>query len=334
MNPINLLINLPPTFFTLPDMQPHWKRLSQNALVRQTSHDTQEQLAPDLSWADAVLMWAWPDLDEGMLDQAPRLRFVGQLNTTRVTVRACLQRGMALSEARHCWSPAVAEMALTLILAGLRRVSDYYAAMRRGDEAWVNRFPADIDPRERELTGQTVGIVGLGAIGRRLAELLRPFQVTLRAYDPFVPPAIAESCAARLVSLSELVAESNIVVLCAANTTEASHLIGAAEIAALPPGCVLVNVGRSMLVDMPALIARLEQGDITAMLDVFDHEPLEADSPLRRLPNAYLTPHRAGGLLSSVHRGLDMLTDDLEAFLQGRERRWAVTQAMMSSFPG
>jgi phosphoglycerate dehydrogenase-like enzyme len=179
-----------------------------------------------------------------------------------------------------------------------------------------------------------VGIVGFGGIGRRLAELLAPFRTPIRIYDPFVPVEVAQKAGVQTVELMELIRESDVVVLCAANTNEAAHLIDATAIAALRKDAVLVNVGRSMLVDMPALIARLEQRDLVAMLDVFDQEPLEADSPLRRLPNAYLTPHRAGGIYASVQRSLAMLADDLEAFLAGRERRYAVTDAMMQSFPG
>ncbi len=330
---MHLLINLPPTFFTTPSLQPHFARLERLAEVRKTSHDTQEQLAPDLARAEAVLVWAWPNLDDALLAQAPALRFVGQINTTQTTVRACLKRGIAISEVRHCWSPAVAEMALALILCGLRRVSDYHAAMRRAGEKWVEHFPADIDPLERELTGRPVGIVGFGGIGQRLAELLQPFHVTLRIYDPYLPEAVARRYGAQQVALHELIGASDVVVLCAANNPDARHLLGPQEIAALRPNAILVNVGRAMLVDMAALEERLRRGDLIAMLDVFDHEPLEADSPLRVLPNAYLTPHRAGGLLSSVERALTMLTDDLEAFLNGRERRYAVTEAMLPCFP-
>jgi len=310
------------------------QRLEGLATLRQTSHDTQEQLAPDLAWAEAVLMWAWPDLDGAMLDRAPNLRFVGQINTTRPTVRACLTRGVAISEVRHCWSPAVAEMALALVLCGLRKVSDYHAAMRRAEERWVRQFPADIDPLERELTGMAVGLVGFGGIGQRLAELLQPFHVTLRIYDPFIPEVIVHQHGARQVPLLELARESDVVVLCAANTQEARHLVDRQVIAAFKANAVLVNVGRSMLVDTSALLERLEQGDLIAMLDVFDQEPLEPDSPLRRLPNAYLTPHRAGGLTSSIGRALTMLADDLEAFLAGEERRYAVTAEMLACFPG
>ena len=331
---IRLLVNLPPTFFTVPSLRPYFQRLEGLATLRQTSHDTQEQLAPDLAWAEAVLMWAWPDLDDATLDQAPNLRFVGQINTTRTTVRTCLTRGVTISEVRHCWSPAVAEMALALILCGLRKVSDYHAAMRRAEERWVRQTPADIDPLERELAGMAVGIVGFGRIGQRLAELLRPFHVTLRIYDPFIPEAIARKHHASPAPLLDLARESDVVVLCAANTEEARHLVDREVIAAFKANAVLVNVGRSMLVDTQALLERLEQGDLIAMLDVFDQEPLEPDSPLRRVPNAYLTPHRAGGLYSSIGRALTMLADDLEAFLAGKERRYAVTEAMLACFAG
>ncbi len=201
----HLLINLPPTFFTQPELNPYFDRLADIAELRKTSHNTQDELAPDLAWADAVLMWAWPDLDDGMLDKAPQLRFVGQINTTKATVKACLGRGIAVSEVRHAWSPAVAEMALTLILCGLRKVSDFHAQMRTGTEPWVNDFPREIDLRERELTGRPVGIVGFGRIGQRLAELLKPFNVTLRIYDPYLPAPIAEQYSAVQVPVLDLI---------------------------------------------------------------------------------------------------------------------------------
>jgi phosphoglycerate dehydrogenase-like enzyme len=277
-------------------------------------------------------MWGAPKITEAALGQLPNLKFVGQLNTSLVTASACLSQGVALSEARHCWSPAVAEMALGLILNGLRKISDYHMAMRQGTEKWVLNFPADIDVSERELSGRPVGIVGFGLIGQRLAALLNPFDVQLRVFDPFLPEHILTASGAESVPLVDLLRESDVVVLCAANHPDNRAMIGERQIEALRKDCVLVNVGRSMLVDMPALIPRLQRGDMVAMLDVFDLEPLELDSPLRSLPNAYLTPHRAGGLMSSVQRGLGMLVSDLEAFVAGEERRHAVTEQMLHSF--
>jgi phosphoglycerate dehydrogenase-like enzyme len=331
---MRLLINLPPTFFTHPQLKNHFARLEALATeVRHTSHNATDEIMADLPWAEAVIMWAWPGFGEIELASCPDLKFLGQINTTQKHVRACLSKGIAISEVRHAWSPAVAEMALTLMLAGLRRTSTFHQQIREATEPWVNDFPADIDPLERQLTGRPVGIVGFGGIGQRLAQLLAPFNVTLRIYDPFLPAAVAEPLGAQQVSVIDLVRESDVVVLCAANNEGARHLLGAEEIAALRPQAVLVNVGRSMLVDMPALQKRLERGDLTAMLDVFDTEPLEADHPLRKLPNAFLTPHRAGGIMASVERALDWLANDLEAFQQGRPLKYAVTERMLASFP-
>src|SRR5271168_1642313 len=143
---MNLLINLPKTFFTVPQLADRWAKLAKLGENRHTSHDTPEQMIPDLKWAEAVIMWSWPFFTDQMLAQTPKLKFVGQINSARTTVQTCLSRGIAISETRHCWSPAVAEMALTLMLAGLRRTSDYHAAMRAGMEQWVVDMPADVDP--------------------------------------------------------------------------------------------------------------------------------------------------------------------------------------------
>lgn len=331
----NLLVNLPSGFFGAPQLQAIFGRLESLANVRRTSHDTPEQIQDDLAWADAVIMWSWPCLDQRLLDKAPRLRFAGHLNVTQTGARACLKRGIAVSEARHGWSPAVAELALGLILTGLRKISHLHLAMRQGTETWLDfgGQATNVDPDERQLTGRSVGIVGFGRIGQRLAELLGPFHADLRAYDPYLPPGVAEKYGAKLVALPELFGSSEIVVLCAANNAGTEHLVGKKEVDALCRGAILVNVARASVVDMNALLARVEKGEIYAMLDVFEQEPLQADSPLRRLPNAFLTPHRGGGIMESLQRILGMVVDDYEAFLTGGERRYPVTEETMNSLP-
>ena len=327
----NLLINLPGGFFTTPSLKAVFQRFEKKANVRKTSWNTPEEIAADLAWADAVVMWSWPVLKAETLAQAPNLEFAGHINISLTGARHELEHGLTISEVRHGWSPAVAEMALTLALAGLRKTSAYHMAMRQGTEAWVGSFPDSIDPQERQLTGRTVGIVGLGRIGQRLAELLAPFHVQLRAFDPYLPKAVAAQYGAKLVTLKELIGKSDVVVLCAANTEGARNLLGKAEIAALRPNAVLVNVGRSLLIDMPALAKRLRRGDLVAMLDVFDKEPLEADSVFRSLPNAYLTPHRAGGVMESVERLLSMLADDFEAWQQKKPLQYALSEKAIPS---
>jgi len=327
---MRLLINLPPGFFTTPEFEPIFARLV-NHEVRRTSHNTADEIAPDLAWADAVIMWSWPTLTPELLDKAPQLRFAGLLDVTQKGARSLLDRHIPVSVGRSAFSPAVAEMALGLILNVLRRAGDYHTQMRTGSEPWVRSFPDDIDPLERELTGRSVGIVGFGRVGRRLAELLAPFRCRLSVFDPHIPADALEAFGAEGVSLPTLIGRSDVVVLCAASNEGTSHLLGQAEIALLRPNALLVNVARAALVDTEALVRRLERGDLRAAIDVFDQEPLPADHPLRRLPNAYLTPHRAGGTMASVQRILNWLIDDLEAAQSGGQRHYPLVEGMIPS---
>jgi phosphoglycerate dehydrogenase-like enzyme len=328
---MNLLVNLPAGFYRTPELDPTFHRLEEIATVRRVSHNTADEIAEDLAWAEAVLMWSWPPLDEALLDKAPNLRFAAHLDLTQRAARVAIRRGLPVSVGRSAFSPAVAEMALGLILSTLRRISDYHSEMRQGIETWVNSFPDDIDPRERELSGRPVGIVGFGRVGRRLRELLAPFGCSVSVYDPFLPDDLALNQRVNRVDLGGLLSNCDIVVLCAASNAGTAHLLGAKEIASLRPNTVLVNVARAALVDTPALVERLRRGDLFAAIDVFDQEPLPADHPLRTLPNAYLTPHRAGGTMGSVGRILNYLIDDLEAFLGGRERKHPLVEAMIPS---
>lgn len=324
-----LLINLPPGFYRTPSLDSRFARLADHFDLVTTSHDTADQIAPDLRDARAVLMWSWPALDEALLDQAPLLEFAAHLDLSQRAARVALGRGLPISVARAAFSPAVAEMALALILDSLRRVSTYHAQMRAGTEPWVTSFPDDIDPRERQLTGRRVGILGFGRIGRRLHELLGPFQCDVAVYDPFVPDDVIRAAGATPLELDELVSSREVVVVAAASNEGTRHVLGASQVDALPAQAVLVNVARAALVDTEALVARLRRGDLVAALDVFDIEPLSPDHPLRMLPNALLTPHRAGGVMESVYRILDWLTDDLIAHFEGRPRAWALTEAMV-----
>jgi phosphoglycerate dehydrogenase-like enzyme len=331
MDKIKLLINLPPGFFDNPALTEPFARLDAFAETRRTSHNRADEIAADLAWADAILMWSWPKLTPELLDGAPNLRFSANLDITQDGGRILMERSIPVSVARRGFSPAVAEMALTLILSSLRRTPSHQAAMWAGSETWVQKFPDEIDPDERQLTGRCVGLIGFGGIGQRLAQLLAPFACDIKVHDPYLPSEIAARAGVENVSVEELVRHSEVLVVCAAANEGTKAILRAEHIDALAPRSVLVNVSRASLMDNDALLARLQRGDLYAALDVFEKEPLPADSPLRTLPNVYLTPHRAGGILESVRRLLDYLADDLEAHFAGRERKHALTEAMLPS---
>jgi phosphoglycerate dehydrogenase-like enzyme len=329
---VNLLVNLPEGFYRLESLKPYFARLEKRAELRKKSHDTSEEISDDLAWADAVIMWSWPTLTDKVLKKAPNLKFAGHITITREGAGAEIAAGLTISEARHGFSPAVSEMALGLILNSLRKISGYNSAMRNGTEQWVRSFPDEaIDPLERQLTGRNVGIVGFGRIGQRLAELLRPFDVKILAYDPYLPAIAAEKYYAELAPLEKLAEKSEIVVLCAANNPGTENLFSRKYVYLLRKNSILVNVGRASLIDMKALSERLEKEEIIAAIDVFDVEPLAVDSHLRKLKNAYLTPHRAGGIYESIERIIEMLADDFEAFLDGKALKYRIDEKNVSA---
>lgn len=325
----HILVNLPAGFFRTPQCTSILVRLEALGAVRYTSHNTAQEIQADLAWADIVLMWAWPKLDEALLDNTPNLKLAAHLDLVQGAGEIALRRGLPVSQGRAAFSPAVAEMALTLILTSLRRTSTFHQDMAEHRETWVRSFPNDIDPLERELTGLPVGIVGFGRIGQRLAELLAPFHCPLFAIDPFVSEEILARFQAQRITLEEAIPQIEVLVLCAASNEGTRHLLSTAHIEALRPHSVLVNVARSAIVDTQALLTRLQKGDIFAALDVFDQEPLASDHPLRGLHNAYLTPHRAGGILASVERILLYLVNDIERFLRDEPLLHPLTPAML-----
>ena len=178
---------------------------------------------------------------------------------------------------------AVAEFALTLMLNVLKNQQNYDPAVRAGK--W-SRFPM------RELTGKTVGLVGFGRIGRRLAELLSGFGVTLLAYDPYMNEAAAAQRNVKPVSLEELLAQADIVSLHLPATQETRHIVCKETIHKMKDGAYLVNTARGALVDEAALYEALVSGKLSgAALDVYETEPVTADNPLFSLQNVALAPH-------------------------------------------
>lgn len=178
---------------------------------------------------------------------------------------------------------AVAEFALTHILSVLKNLPRYDSAARAG--LW-SRFEM------RELTGKTVGLVGFGRIGRRLAELLGGFGVNILAYDPYINEQAASERKVTPVTLDELLGASDIVSLHLPATEETKHLINAGTLAKMKDGAYLINTSRGSLVDESALLDALRSGKLAgAALDVYEKEPITADNPLFALPNTVFSPH-------------------------------------------
>ena len=167
-----------------------------------------------------------------------------------------------------------------------------------------------------ELNEKTVGLVGYGAIGRLVAHYLEAFGSRIIAFDPY---CLDDPAPAQLVDLPTLVKQSDVVSLHARLSEETHHLIGAAELAMMKPTAVLVNTARSGLVDEKALVETLREKRIMgAALDVFDDEPLPADSPMLKLDNVTITPHLAGSTIDAFLNSPKMMAGHLANMLTGK----------------
>ena len=264
-----------------------------------------------------------PFVSSEVLRSTPRLSLLGELEgdrfAYRLDVEAARQRGVRVVDTSHGSSRPAAEWALGLALVGLRNAGANFRRMIAHENAFVP-VPERAGPGfdGAELSHKRVGLIGFGYLGRYLVELLRPFQVEVWVYDPFVPRELAEPCGIEFAPLSAVLGCDVVFVLVPLTaTTEA--MIGARELDQLKSGCVFVNVSRGKVVDGVALLKRLQRGDVVACLDVFDTEPLPPDSPLVGLSNVFVSPHVAGVTAESRCRFFALMVDECLRHFEGLE---------------
>jgi phosphoglycerate dehydrogenase-like enzyme len=249
-----------------------------------------------------VLLTGWhcPLLDAAALDRMPKLRAVlhaaGSIKA-HVT-KEVFRRGIAVSTAADANAQPVAEYTLGMILlsgkGAFRLQHDY--RRRRAALDLINAYPTIGN------NGRRVGIVGASRIGRRVIELLRPFDVTVCVFDPYLSRVEASQLGITQAGLDELLAHSDVVSLHAPSLPETRHLLDRRRLALIPDGATLINTARGALVDTAALANELASGRIFAVLDVAEPEILAASDPLYDLPNVVLTPHIAGALGNELPR--------------------------------
>jgi D-3-phosphoglycerate dehydrogenase / 2-oxoglutarate reductase len=256
-------------------------------------------------------------IDAALIDAAPGLRVIGRsgVGVDCVDLPAATARGIPVVITPNAGTRAVAEGALALILYLVKRLGRLTQLVREG--AWTRReglAPGDLD-------GETLGIVGYGRIGRRLAEIASVLGMRVVAHDPYVDPGMAAPATA-LLDLSPLLAGADIVSLHAPLTTETQGLIGRHALEQIKPGAVLVNCGRGGLLDLDAAYDALRAGRLSGVgLDVFAPEP-PPHHPLFDHPDVVLTPHVLG--LSRRARRLTFaeMADGMAEVLAGRRAPW------------
>ncbi|MCY3783141.1 MAG: hypothetical protein OXG79_05080 [Chloroflexi bacterium] len=255
---------------------------------------------------------------EETIVSAPTLRFVGicRVDHGHVDLDAAAAAGVVVANTPGRNSQAVAELTLTLMLNLVRPVIEASRFVAEG--AWADPTAGYTGFRGTELGEQTVGIIGLGAIGRRTAALLRPFGCRILASDPAVSAEEMHALGCTAASLDELLAASTLVAVHCPALPQTQGLIDSAALARLPSGARLVATTGEGVVDTAALAAALEDGRLAgAALDVFETHPLPPEHPLLSAPNVILLPHIGGATDDTVTRHSDMIVDDYLRFLAG-----------------
>ncbi|HEY3504450.1 MAG TPA: hydroxyacid dehydrogenase [Actinocatenispora sp.] len=233
-----------------------------------------------------------------------------------------LDHGVRVTQAAAAMADAVAEFALTLCLNLLRNIHTYDRAMYTGAD-WSSREWGGLGG---ELPAQRVGVIGASRTGRSFVRMVRALGAEVTVHDPYLSEADAAEMGVTTVDLAALLSGSDVVVVHAPVTAETTGMLGAAELALIRDGGILVNTARSAVLDERALTAELVSGRLRAGLDVFDVEPLPAGHPLLHLPNVIVTPHEAGASVQSREAQGRITVDEIERFLAGQPLRHEVTR--------
>jgi phosphoglycerate dehydrogenase-like enzyme len=275
--------------------------------------ETTDDALPDLP--DAVLaevrhIIGQPPLDAPLLARLGALRCIFNVESNllpNMDYATAFARGIHVVTTGAVFAEPVAEIGLGFALALIRNIHGADADFRRGAELWGG----DGNHRARLLTGADVGIIGFGDLGRAVARVLTGFRPRLRICDPWLAPSRIVAAGAEPADLAAVLAQSDVVFVTAAVTSENAGFLGADAFAAMRPGAAFILLSRAGVVDFDAMLAACRSGHIHAATDVFPVEPLPQDHPARTTPNLILSAHRAGAMDVAFRRMGEMVLEDM-----------------------
>lgn len=261
--------------------------------------------------ADAAIV-AFTDINSRVLDQAPRLKIVCKhgVGVDNIDLAAAKERGVWVTNVPSANKHAVADFTFALLLAMARQIPLANEETKKGN--WPRIFATDVHEK-------TLGIIGLGSIGKEVARRARGFDMQLLAFDPYPDHDFAKQHEFRFVEMDELLANSDFVTLHIALTDQTRNLIGHEELQAMKASAFLVNASRGGIVNENALYEALKNGIISgAALDVLEEEPAHAH-PLFELPNVIATPHIAGYTSGAVNGiGMTCVRNIVDVLVHGK----------------
>lgn len=279
-----------------------------------------------LAEAEIILSgWGMEPLGAEFLAAAPKLKLVlyGAGSVRAIFLPEAIKRGVRVCSSWQANAVPVAEFTYATILLALKRVSSTVDHLRR-TRAWERPFTVS------GAFGSTVGLVSLGAIGRRVARFLQSHDLRVIAHDPFVDQGLASELDVELVALETVFSQADVVSIHAPHLDSTRGMIGEDLIATMKEGASLINTARGQIIreeEMARVLAA--RPDLAAHLDVVAKEPLAPDSPLWTLPNAYLTPHIAGSVDAECQRMGWYMFGELRRYLKGQPLQHEVTPQLL-----
>lgn len=315
----------------------HLRELARSVVFNVEERDwTSEKLAARIGEFDVVITgWRSPKFTADVIARSHErpLRLVAHSAGSVKFLfpdEQSIGNGFAVTTAAAAMGPAVAEMALLMTLLLLRPIHRLDAQMKSGGD-WRG-LKAMGSSTQHEVFARRVGVIGAGYTGRHYIRMLGPLGAEIVVYDPYLSDdSLAELDVERVESLDELLSTCSVVALHAPTTPETHHMIGQHELSLLCDGAIIINTARAALVDSDALLAELRSGRIMAGLDVFDAEPLPADSPFRQLDNVLMTPHIASHTSECYVRQGDLVVDEIQRLCRGDSFRYQVTPGMLAT---
>ena len=256
-------------------------------------------------------------ISKEVIAQLPQLKYIGVLATgyNVVDVEAAHARGIVVTNVPAYSTESVAQMVFAHLLTVTNR-TEHYAIQNRNGRWTANPDFCYWDFPHQELAGKTFGIVGLGHIGQRVAQIAQAFAMKVKALTSKAPETLPAGI--EKATIEELLATSDVLSLHCPLTDSTRHMINADALRQMKPSAILINTGRGPLIDDQAVADALAEGRLAAFCaDVLTEEPPKADNPLLGQPNAFITPHIAWASTEARIRLLRVATDNVQAFLNG-----------------
>ena len=290
-----------------------------------------EELLREVARCDGLLTLLTDGVDDELLERAPRLRVISNMATgfDNIDLEAASRHKVLVTRTPGVLSATTAEFTIGLMFAAARRVVEGDRAVRSGE--WNTWGPEVL--LGQDLSGSTLGIVGMGGIGREVAHRARALGMRLVYFSRSRKPALERRYGMEFLALDQLFRESDFVSLHAPLTSETRHMVNRRTLARMKPTAILVNTARGPLVDQTALYEALSEGRIgAAALDVTDPEPIPPDDPLVSLPNVIVTPHIASATVATRSRMAMLAVQNLLEALAGRPPKHVVNREIVEAW--